>query len=169
MNRTISIFGLCILIFGLTACTGNPTPTPLPTPTSKPLTPVQLGEIKWMDSGIADYEMDIHYRTFGIDIDVHLVVTNNSITDMKCVVGTTFQQRQGQCEFNEGKPEFLTIPRLFQQARFGEEEIERNKISPIPMFQPTRIILDSEYGYPSYVQWYTPEAGMWSVSSFKKK
>jgi hypothetical protein len=169
MHKTIWMLSLCILIFGLVACAPSQTPTPMPTPTPKPLSPVQVGEKKWIESGITDYEMDIEYLTLGNDITVHLVVINNSITDFRCAVGPMFPQFQRQCVFNNGKPEFLTIPELFRSALYKESQIEQNKISPIPNFHRPEIIVDTEYGYPTYVGWQTPEAGHWNVTSFKKR
>jgi hypothetical protein len=138
--------------------------------TPKSLREIEDGERKWQAKGITNYEIDIHFFTFGADIYAHLVVTNGRITDHTCQRGEMFPDYDDKCPSFNAHPERLDIPELFRTGNAMGKEIEKAEGSggsPSP-FAPS-VYLNPIFGFPYKLIQQRPEYTEWNVTSFRKK
>ncbi len=129
---------------------------------------IRSAEEGWQAHKIVNYEIDVHYFTYGADIYTHLVVLNGQVADKKCEIGTMFKASgQSQCDWFNQHFEDFTIPGLFEAARTLDRNFQ-SSFSASDRSTAPHAYFNRTYSYPERLIWQLPEYSEWNVTSFKK-
>jgi hypothetical protein len=123
-------------------------------------------EERWAAAAIDDYEIGVHYFTFGMEIYTHLVVRDNKVVETSCEVGTMFDETdEGQCGWFKDASDRHTVPGLFASAH----GLINDAKAYWGMEDEAIVSLEFEakHGYPTVLIWHPPEYTRWEVTSFK--
>ena len=133
---------------------------------------IDQSEKKWLDQKIQNYQIGVHYFTYGTEVYTTILVRDGKIADVKCNIGTMFAKNgiSDQCAYFLQNPESLAVPGLFNSARDLISDIDKYNLHDLPDYMqsnPISISFDPQYGFPNRMVWQPPEYTEWEVLSFK--